>query len=264
MSHVWAGEAVGSAGFPFFSSRYPTITRGNVSGASKCMLQTTCCIQSGSSGGPIVRWSTGEMLGMVVCNALSTTKSKIYPRLNMAVPVSVLDRPLREYLRTGRMYTISVQCNDPTQFPNNKLFALSETRVLEILDSDDPTVSQTWNFHHLPSSKIWNVHNRWNFVTTRNCQYFIHHLQFYNLFEDYWWNLWCSRYWLTWSFSNELLVSATEKFKIKKIYTYMYTKKVWNKCKPIKFLCEAKFCKYLFLCLYNVISCQTLDVTLFI
>ena len=68
------------------------------------MLQTTCRIQSGSSGGPIVRWSTGEMLGMVVCNSISTTKNKLYPQLNMAVPVSILKAPLTEYLRTGGAY----------------------------------------------------------------------------------------------------------------------------------------------------------------
>ncbi|XP_043285199.1 peroxisomal leader peptide-processing protease isoform X2 [Venturia canescens] len=127
---AFRGELVASAGFPFFSSRFPTITRGNVSAISDCMLRTTCCVQSGSSGGPIVRWSNGEMLGMVVCNAIAKNETKLYPRLNMAVPVSILEPPISEYLRTG------------------------EVKALDALGNQDLGVKRTWNFYRLPSSKI--------------------------------------------------------------------------------------------------------------
>lgn len=96
------GELVICAGFPFFSSTLPTITRGNVSNVSACMLQTTCCVQSGASGGPIVRFDTGELLGMVVCNVISS--NTLYPRLNMAIPAAVFKDPINEYIKTGGMY----------------------------------------------------------------------------------------------------------------------------------------------------------------
>lgn len=96
------GEPVVCAGFPLFSSHLPTITRGNVSSVSSCMLQTTCCIQSGASGGPIVRPATGELLGMVVCNVITSTT--LYPRLNMAIPLTVIKEPIENYIATGRKY----------------------------------------------------------------------------------------------------------------------------------------------------------------
>ena len=97
-----------TAGFPFFSSSLPTISRGNVSRSLACMLQTTCCVQSGASGGPVVRWSTGKMLGMVVCNAISSSNAALYPRLNMAIPTSVLKGPLEEYLRTNGKHLLEL------------------------------------------------------------------------------------------------------------------------------------------------------------
>lgn len=101
-----AGEPVVSVGFPFFSSIRPTISSGLVSKSMNCMLTTTCCTQSGNSGGPIISRATGEMLGMVVCNAQSTTEHHhsaqpvLYPRMSMSVPAAVLREPLQQYLHT--------------------------------------------------------------------------------------------------------------------------------------------------------------------
>lgn len=98
--YTFAGEPVVSVGFPFFSSVRPTISSGVISKSMDCALLTTCCAQSGTSGGPIVSRATGEMLGMIVCNALSSDGAVLYPRMSLAVPAAVMDRPLREYLRT--------------------------------------------------------------------------------------------------------------------------------------------------------------------
>ncbi|XP_063978007.1 peroxisomal leader peptide-processing protease [Diachasmimorpha longicaudata] len=118
------GEIVVSAGFPFFNSTLPTITRGNISRVSTCMLQTTCCVQSGASGGPIVRSTTGELLGMVVCNII--TSRTLYPKLNMAVPMAAIKESIIDYIKTG--------CGD----------------VLSALTNQDANVRDAWNFH-LPS-----------------------------------------------------------------------------------------------------------------
>lgn len=95
------GEIVIGAGYPFFSSTLPTVTRGNISRVSKCMLQTTCCVQSGSSGGPIVRSNTSELLGIIVCNVITSTT--LYPKLNMAVPASIIKGPIDDYIKTQRI-----------------------------------------------------------------------------------------------------------------------------------------------------------------
>ncbi|XP_051175019.1 peroxisomal leader peptide-processing protease isoform X2 [Leptopilina boulardi] len=128
---VSRGEIVATAGFPFFSSSLPTISKGNVSRSLPCMLQTTCCVQSGTSGGPIVCWSTGEMLGMIVCNAISSNNLELYPRLNMAIPASILKIPIEQYLQTN------------------------DAKVLEALASQDAVVHQTWDLHlMIPRSKM--------------------------------------------------------------------------------------------------------------
>ncbi|XP_011310186.1 peroxisomal leader peptide-processing protease [Fopius arisanus] len=118
------GEPVVSAGYPFFSSTLPTITRGNISRASACMLQTTCCVQSGASGGPIVRATTGELLGMVVCNII--TSRTLYPRLNMAVPMAAIKQSIGDYIKTQRVEALSA------------------------LTNQEAAVCDAWNFH-LPS-----------------------------------------------------------------------------------------------------------------
>ena len=94
------GEPVVSIGFPFSSSIRPTISSGVVSKSMDCALLTTCCVQSGTSGGPIINHTTGDMLGMVVCNVLSSDGTTLYPRMSLAVPATILSGPLREYLRT--------------------------------------------------------------------------------------------------------------------------------------------------------------------
>lgn len=94
------GESVICAGYPFLCSNLPTITRGNISNVSSCMLQTTCYVQSGNSGGPIIRPNTGELLGITVCNVITSTTR--YPRLNMGIPATVLIDPINEYIKTNR------------------------------------------------------------------------------------------------------------------------------------------------------------------
>lgn len=97
---ILKGEPVVSVGFPFSSSIRPTISSGVISKSMDCALLTTCCVQSGASGGPIISRTTGDMLGMVVCNLLSSDGTVLYPRMSLAVPAITLSGPLREYLRT--------------------------------------------------------------------------------------------------------------------------------------------------------------------
>ncbi|XP_050454927.1 peroxisomal leader peptide-processing protease [Cataglyphis hispanica] len=124
------GEPVVSVGFPFSSSVQPTISSGVISNSMNCALLTTCCAQSGTSGGPIISRATGEMLGMIVCNALSSDGAVLYPRMSLAVPAAVMDRPLQEYLRTDN--------------PD----------ALRAFTCDDAIVRNVWNFYPLLPSKL--------------------------------------------------------------------------------------------------------------
>ncbi|XP_076640610.1 peroxisomal leader peptide-processing protease-like isoform X2 [Halictus rubicundus] len=108
-------------GFPFCSAGRATISNGIISKSSECMLQTNCCAQSGVSGGPIVRPSSLEMLGMIVCNTVSTNDATAYPRLCMAIPTSIIKETLDNYLRTA----------DP--------------KTLEDLTQHDQITEETWN-----------------------------------------------------------------------------------------------------------------------
>ncbi|XP_020287499.1 peroxisomal leader peptide-processing protease-like [Pseudomyrmex gracilis] len=122
------GEPVISVGFPFSSRIRPTVSSGVISKSMDCALLTTCCSPSGTSGGPIISRITGEMLGMVVCTALSMDGTVVYPRISLAVPVTALSEPLREYLRTDN--------------PD----------VLQALTCNDAIVRKIWNFYpYLPS-----------------------------------------------------------------------------------------------------------------
>lgn len=99
------GEPVIAAGFSLFSEDdnvRPTVTRGIVTLASNpvAMLQTTCCVQSGASGGALFR-CTGDLVGLISCNIMDTSTGALFPRINMAVPASVLAQPLNDFLRSG-------------------------------------------------------------------------------------------------------------------------------------------------------------------
>jgi S1-C subfamily serine protease len=102
---VEAGEPVIAVGFPLFSEDdnvRPTVTRGIVTLVSDpvALLQTTCCVQSGASGGALFR-CTGHLVGLITCNVMDTSTGAIFPRINMAVPANVLAEPLHQFLRSG-------------------------------------------------------------------------------------------------------------------------------------------------------------------
>lgn len=77
------------------------ITKGNISLTDSCILHTTCCILAGSSGGAIFR-ENGELLGIIVCHTTVTLKNEfvVYPKINMAIPISAISNPLLEYIKT--------------------------------------------------------------------------------------------------------------------------------------------------------------------
>uniref|UniRef100_A0A2A4K4T3 Peroxisomal leader peptide-processing protease n=1 Tax=Heliothis virescens TaxID=7102 RepID=A0A2A4K4T3_HELVI len=100
------GESVLAAGFPYYNefnltNLIPTITSGHVNTVSPSMIQTSCCVQSGFSGGPIVRVTRPknrvEVIGIIAINVTSAGGA-CFPYVNMAVPVTVFSHALAHYI----------------------------------------------------------------------------------------------------------------------------------------------------------------------
>lgn len=127
---VCPGEQILSIGFPFYSTNNPVISGGTVTKTSRYMFQTNCSAYSGVSGGPIVRRDNLEMLGMIVCSFASMDESTSYPRLCMAIPITVLKEPLADYLRT------------------------SDPKTLLKLTQHDANAATTWNLRPFLPSKM--------------------------------------------------------------------------------------------------------------
>ncbi|XP_037128412.1 peroxisomal leader peptide-processing protease isoform X1 [Syngnathus acus] len=91
----------------------PSLTCGILSKAIShqhltIMLQTTCAVQAGASGGAVVRASTGELLGIVSSNTRDLSSKVTYPHLNFCIPVSVLQGPLLHFSRQGDLNSFDV------------------------------------------------------------------------------------------------------------------------------------------------------------
>ncbi|KAM8806413.1 peroxisomal leader peptide-processing protease [Eudromia elegans] len=84
----------------------PSVTAGVLSAVlavagRPVMLQTTCAVHSGSSGGPVFSTRTGELLGIVASNTKDTSAGATYPHLNFGVPITVLRAAVGRYARMG-------------------------------------------------------------------------------------------------------------------------------------------------------------------
>ncbi|KAJ8248420.1 hypothetical protein GJAV_G00241840 [Gymnothorax javanicus] len=132
------GEDVYVIGYGAFGlSCGPSVTSGILSRTITCnsqpvMLQTTCAVQAGASGGAVVRAQTGELLGLVASNTRDMTAGVTYPHLNFSVPISLLKPLLQQFSHTG----------DPA--------------VFQELDTVDEQVRRTWRLQALetPKSKL--------------------------------------------------------------------------------------------------------------
>ncbi|XP_013404339.1 peroxisomal leader peptide-processing protease [Lingula anatina] len=82
----------------------PSLSKGMVSKVifspsndQQCvMIQTTCAVHGGASGGAVVS-SSGRLLGMVTCNAKDVESGASYPHVNMSVPFTELWPVISEY-----------------------------------------------------------------------------------------------------------------------------------------------------------------------
>ncbi|XP_017284812.1 peroxisomal leader peptide-processing protease [Kryptolebias marmoratus] len=100
------GEAVVVVGYGGLGrSCGPSLTCGVLSKAislkrQPVMLQTTCAVQAGASGGAVVHKLSGELLGIVSSNARDLAAGVTYPHLNFIIPVTVFQRSLQQFHHT--------------------------------------------------------------------------------------------------------------------------------------------------------------------
>lgn len=107
--HFYEGEAVSVVGFGVFGQACgPSVTSGILSAVvqvddAPVMLQTTCAVHGGSSGGPLFSTCSGDLLGIVASNTRDNNTGATYPHLNFSVPITVLQPALQRYSQTGDM-----------------------------------------------------------------------------------------------------------------------------------------------------------------
>ncbi|KAM4702854.1 peroxisomal leader peptide-processing protease [Rhinophrynus dorsalis] len=105
------GEDVCVLGFGAFGeSSGPSVTSGVLSavisvGGHPVMLQSTCAVHAGSSGGPMFAAQTGELLGIVASNTRDNSTGATYPHLNFSTPITVLQPALQRYIQFGDLCT---------------------------------------------------------------------------------------------------------------------------------------------------------------
>lgn len=66
------------------------------------MLQTTCSVHPGSSGGAIMN-EHGGLIGIIVCN-VKFGEHAVYPKMNMAIPFLAIEDIIFTYLADDSEY----------------------------------------------------------------------------------------------------------------------------------------------------------------
>ncbi|XP_061181475.1 peroxisomal leader peptide-processing protease-like [Saccostrea echinata] len=141
-SKVEEGEAIFGVGHAIFNEEYdllPSATSGTVSKILRIknqivMLQTTCAIHAGASGGPIIN-RQGKVVGVTVCNAKDVSAGASYPHINMCVPMETVLPIIEKFLQS------------------------KDVSVLEQLHVKDPLIKVLWaletkNTGHMISSRL--------------------------------------------------------------------------------------------------------------
>lgn len=111
------GESVVVVGYGGLGWRCgPSLTYGVLSktislNEQPVMLQTTCAVQAGTSGGAVVRARSGELLGIVSSNTRDLAAKVTYPHLNFSIPVTVFQTVLQNFHETKDLNVFNVLDN---------------------------------------------------------------------------------------------------------------------------------------------------------
>lgn len=101
------GEDVCVVGFGALGERCgPSVSSGVLSavisvGNIPVMLQTSCAVHGGSSGGPLFAAESGQLLGIVASNTRDNCTGATYPHLNFSIPITIVRAAIRRYRENG-------------------------------------------------------------------------------------------------------------------------------------------------------------------
>ncbi|XP_060552802.1 peroxisomal leader peptide-processing protease-like [Ruditapes philippinarum] len=96
---------IGHAIFRGKGDTLPMVCRGIVSKIVRhnnvpVMLQTTCAVHAGASGGGVFN-TRGQLVALVVCNSKDTVSGAYYPHVNMCVPIETVASIIKYFIKTN-------------------------------------------------------------------------------------------------------------------------------------------------------------------
>ncbi|XP_042230604.1 peroxisomal leader peptide-processing protease-like [Homarus americanus] len=97
------------------------------------IMQTTCAVYAGTSGGPIVSIHPQrglQVVGVVVCNTCDLGNKATFPHINLAIPAAAIFKIIEAFLQSG------------------------DKTVLRYLDAECSTATQLWSLGLLPESRL--------------------------------------------------------------------------------------------------------------
>ncbi|KAM9324987.1 peroxisomal leader peptide-processing protease [Gastrophryne carolinensis] len=106
-SSYYLGQDICIIGFGALGERCgPSITSGILSAVISVadvpvMLQTSCAVHGGSSGGPVFDVQSGELLGIVASNTKDNSTGATYPHLNFSIPITILREAIDNCKKSG-------------------------------------------------------------------------------------------------------------------------------------------------------------------
>ncbi|KAH0623548.1 hypothetical protein JD844_006423 [Phrynosoma platyrhinos] len=113
-SEFCPGEEVSVVGFGVFGQACsPSVTSGILSAVitvedKPVMLQATCAVHGGSSGGALFATNSGKLLGIVASNTRDNSIGVTYPHLNFSIPITVLEPALMEFIHNRSLRAFQV------------------------------------------------------------------------------------------------------------------------------------------------------------
>ncbi|XP_022094911.1 peroxisomal leader peptide-processing protease-like [Acanthaster planci] len=76
------------------------MSKVNTANSTPVMLQSTCAVHAGASGGALFCHRTGQLLGIVTSNARDMDSGASFPHVNFSIPWTVIGPALNKYLQT--------------------------------------------------------------------------------------------------------------------------------------------------------------------
>ncbi|XP_071955550.1 peroxisomal leader peptide-processing protease-like [Antedon mediterranea] len=95
--------AVGHALFSFELQNQPSVTSGVVSNTvtykdELVMIQSTCAVHGGASGGALLCAETGQFIGIIASNSRDIENNASFPHVNFSIPTAMFWFPITSYI----------------------------------------------------------------------------------------------------------------------------------------------------------------------